>query len=518
MQLGLISRTPKYIGPEESLDISLKIVLDKKEPAIRGTVRLGLYLMDNYDSANGYAPSAFVVAEHTGINVAPGGSIDLRFVGRMPPGEHIAADAPDGGAARRYIYGLQVMADHADGYLDAYMGNVGYIFAARNPPEITDFTPWEDDSGALAMYGQLAQGRSNLRVQAAYALDPLVPGLTGSERLEAILKDDQSGEDIVLLDQRNQGGLFSIPVIQRSGELTLRYTAMDAYGLSAAQEKKYTVFPYAPPEIRNLKLERYKAITLDDGSTQYRAAADGDRVWVSLEAQTTPILGKNFWMLGAYISNGADDESFDVQSFNIAQGDDGGIVSFTDDRSLIPVEVPVDRKVEFTFFLQDSLGYCQQIQVAERAHADFHVSPNGSAVGQRSTGTADHRKFEVAPTHESFFYGGISGITNYTLDEVPTGGRWIDGRMIYRKTFAVNVTSTTQIWQSAAIPGFAHMINLYGAYIRTATGTNFPIFFWAAADNYHYTNVSGTDGRVNIRTTAALTGYVTIEYVKTADS
>lgn len=507
MQLGLVSRTPKYIGPEESLDVSIQITLGKNETAINGDVRLDLFLIDNYNSATGTISGGFRVATASGINIKPGSSATLRFVGNMPTGEMIMFDAPDGGASRRYIYGLEVTADRAGGTMNAHMLNVGYLFSERKPPEITEFSV-VDTTGALNHFGQLAQYQSLLTIQAAYMVDPLVPGLKGSAAFEAVLISGETGAATAIVQAVDTGTGFTVADIPEPGTLVLRYTATDAYGISTTEERSFAVFPYSTPVISELFLERYKEFTLDDGSIEYRAAPDGTHVWLTMVADACPVLGKNAWSVTA---------EFAGKQIVIASGDDGSPVSFIQNRAVIPDEIPVDSRVEFVFTIRDFFVAYSQVFVVEKSGADVHITPNGTAIGQRSTGQRLAKRFEVARDFESFFYGGISGVTNYYTEERPTGGRYIDGKPVYRKTFAVNATSTTALWQSEAIEDFDRMVNIYGAYTRTATGTQFPIFFWAAADNYHYTNVSGTDGRVNIRTTAALTGYVTIEYTKTTD-
>lgn len=83
-----------------------------------------------------------------------------------------------------------------------------------------------------------------------------------------------------------------------------------------------------------------------------------------------------------------------------------------------------------------------------RAKGSLHVSgysAGGVCVCGYSKGTTDNPLFEsYAPAH---FYEpvkaqkGIEGVTNYTLGEIETGGRWIDGKKIYRFVMVANVTS-----------------------------------------------------------------------------
>lgn len=507
MQLGLVSRTPRFVANEETLDIAIKITLDKNEAPISGQVALELAPIENFDASTGISSASLVIAVLDNISIPSGGSATLRFVGKTHETAAITAITPDDGAARRYIYGVGVSADHAGGYHYAHMMNVGYILTRRQPPEITEFSV-SDATGGLEYFGQLAQGQSDITIQAAYSLDPLIPGLTGSERMEAIFTDGQTGETITLLDRQDAAGAYRVPGIPAAGELLLRYTVTDAYGISAVHEQRCEVFSYYSPVLSELHVERYKAVTLDDGSVEYRAAPDGNRVWISLQGQTCAVLSKNGWTLSV---------EYGGKTAEIAFGADGAAFAYSLDRALIPDEIPVDSRMEFTFRLSDFFGFALATQAVEKAGADLHVTKYGTAVGQRSTGEMDHRKFEVSPTHEAFFYGGISGVTNYALEETPTGGHWIDGKPVYRKTLAVNVAAANTIWTSEAIADFDRLVNLWGTLTRTATGTQFPFIFWAAANNYHYTNVNPATGSVYVYSTAVLSGYITVEYTKTTD-
>ena len=74
-----------------------------------------------------------------------------------------------------------------------------------------------------------------------------------------------------------------------------------------------------------------------------------------------------------------------------------------------------------------------------RAFANMHLSgatTGGVAFGGFSTAGEGDPKLE---SHYPFFaYAGINGVTNYSTEEVKTGGTWIDGKPIYRKVFSYN--------------------------------------------------------------------------------
>ena len=67
-----------------------------------------------------------------------------------------------------------------------------------------------------------------------------------------------------------------------------------------------------------------------------------------------------------------------------------------------------------------------------KSFANLHLAGSGYgvAMGQYSTGTQAEPRFECA--YPALFYAGIQGVTNHAAAEVATGGRWVDGRPIYR--------------------------------------------------------------------------------------
>ena len=88
-----------------------------------------------------------------------------------------------------------------------------------------------------------------------------------------------------------------------------------------------------------------------------------------------------------------------------------------------------------TLIIGDAYDQVSFADTVMRSFARFHLSgakKGGVAIGKFSAATDDQPLFEVAEDHESVFYGGIRGVTNYVAGEQPTGGKWIDGKEIYR--------------------------------------------------------------------------------------
>lgn len=152
---------------------------------------------------------------------------------------------------------------------------------------------------------------------------------------------------------------------------------------------------------------------------------------------------------------------------------------------------------------------------AARGTTSLHISGEpggGAAVGGFSTGTTDNPKFEsYVPAH---LYGGIEGVTIYSASEVKTGGRWIDGKPIYRITIPFSITATNTKVDIAPIPSLSQLIRLYGVGDR-GNGTFMPQTFFYDATNYNTFWVE--QATLKAKTSLPLSGYMTVEYTKQTD-
>ena len=194
------------------------------------------------------------------------------------------------------------------------------------------------------------------------------------------------------------------------------------------------------------------------------------------------------------------------------------IAGVTNDASILPDEWPLGNtwffRVVFTAGEEAALS---EVMYVERGTTSLHISGypgGGAAVGGFSTGTTDSPKFEAyAPSH---LYGGISGVNIYSGDEVKTGGKWIDGKPIYRKTVSGGVSTTAGTSKAATIGSIADVaavVNLYGVVDRS--GAIFPLTMYGADNNHHRTAFTG--GTVQFTSTHSATAYVTVEYTKTTN-
>ena len=114
-----------------------------------------------------------------------------------------------------------------------------------------------------------------------------------------------------------------------------------------------------------------------------------------------------------------------------------------------------------------------------KAFANLHLSgaaKGGVCFGGFSKSTDESPMFEC--WYPAYFYGGIAlgGMKDYSLDEVDTGVKWIDGSPIYRKVVevgAVNKGATVDTDMNTGALGA--VINMYGIRYNEADGLAGPL-------------------------------------------
>lgn len=151
---------------------------------------------------------------------------------------------------------------------------------------------------------------------------------------------------------------------------------------------------------------------------------------------------------------------------------------------------------------------------ASRGKCSFHISDyrsGGACVCGFSTGTTDKPKFEShAP---GYFYAGIPGVTSYSTEETSTGGKWIDGKTIYRIvipfTIAAGMVVIGSVTDAETIVRIEGVFSWDGGYWVPATH-----YF----DSGNLNQIFVTDDMsVNARCSFATSGFAYIEYTKSTD-
>lgn len=114
------------------------------------------------------------------------------------------------------------------------------------------------------------------------------------------------------------------------------------------------------------------------------------------------------------------------------------LAGVTDDVSLVTQTFSNGNDWYFLLWFGDAYESASASASVSRAFANLHLSgasTGGAAFGRFSSSTEGNPRLESE--YPFFAYGGIYGVTNYSADEVDTGGTWIDGKRIYRRVVSV---------------------------------------------------------------------------------
>lgn len=157
-----------------------------------------------------------------------------------------------------------------------------------------------------------------------------------------------------------------------------------------------------------------------------------------------------------------------------------------------------------------------------KAFANVHLSgksTGGVAFGGFSTSEESSPKLECY--YPGYFYGGIQGVNHYSTEEVKTGGTWIDGKPIYRKTYVYEAGASSYAtldlsdldFEIIRIVDFVHHTKYKNAGSYWSGN-----YYWASGDATRcYVNGTNLILRSADNITTSTGAWVTVEYTKTTD-
>lgn len=125
----------------------------------------------------------------------------------------------------------------------------------------------------------------------------------------------------------------------------------------------------------------------------------------------------------------------------------------------------------------------------------------------------DETQMETAIANETTT--AVTNAMSYSTEEIATGGTWIDGRPVYRRTLTTTVSANTLASVSLGTEA-ALIINWYGTLVASGNSMR-PINWYHSSTLYNevYTYQSGSNIAILCR--EAGTVYLTVEYTKTSD-
>ena len=253
------------------------------------------------------------------------------------------------------------------------------------------------------------------------------------------------------------GAAQATNILLNAGEAVITLTVTDSRDREVVQSHSFNVQAYANPLVSAFSVERYEPVySADEQIIGYAPSDTGEYVWVTLKASCSDVAGLNkiAWKLTAKTPNGET-------TYN--GGGDSAIIDLTNDRNIIPSVVSAAATVEYTVEVTDTAGYtAYQYDSVTPGRANFALAASkyGASFGCLPKGTEENPMLESA--YPFYAYGGIEGVNIYKTGEVKTGGTWIDGKPIYRRTFTGNAGANKANKAIGNIPDIDTMIDMRG--------------------------------------------------------
>jgi hypothetical protein len=236
------------------------------------------------------------------------------------------------------------------------------------------------------------------------------------------------------------GAVQPTNILLTAGNATITITVTDSRGREVSRSHTVEVKAYANPLIAAFSIERYEPIySADEQIIGYAPSDTGENVWVTLKASCSDIAGLNkiAWKITA---KSADGEA----SYN---GSGALALDIVNDRTIITAVVPAALAVDYSVEVIDTAGYsANQYDSVTPGRANFALAASkyGASFGCLPKGTEAQPMLESA--YPFYAYGGIEGVTNYTSEEVKTGGKWLDGKPIYRGILTLPSIAKINTW------------------------------------------------------------------------
>lgn len=149
-----------------------------------------------------------------------------------------------------------------------------------------------------------------------------------------------------------------------------------------------------------------------------------------------------------------------------------------------------------------------------KAFANLHLS--GKSTGGACFGGFSKAE-EGAPLLQSYypaiFYEGIEGGFTYVSEEVDTGGKWIDGKHIYRKVVVAELTATKTNTVVYVFPQPIDLVDIRGAIVRS-DGVQYPKASFRNDSLYNRIWLASNNTDLTVEASHTCTYKVIIEYTK----
>jgi len=346
-----------------------------------------------------------------------------------------------------------------------------------------------------------ADGATPVSVRFSLALD----GWT-SEAVWSASEMTKSGDEWTLPSK-------SMGIPPTGGTYAMSYTVTDTRGhVDSSSSGTLIIRDYARPSVSLFSAERYGEIIDDDQHViGYQTDPTGNHVWFSASAAIASVGGANVMSWALTLTSRADGTVLTASGTAT-----GTSLTWSDDRGLIGDTIDPEIVWDAALTVTDSAGFtatAYDVVPAGKAVLHLPACKNGIAFGGLSTATSEK------PLGEMFYpfyaYAGIHGVTGWSLKEEDTGGVWLDGQKVYRKTLYARIATAGQAVTVDFPDGLQRIVQIAGI-LYTAEGRVRPLsWYYNASLN---ASVWHSDaGKLTVYA-AGETGdaFVTIWYTKTA--
>lgn len=401
------------------------------------------------------------------------------------------------------------------------------VIVERNAPVISNMAASDlygvvhDGNTPYQYFGGFVQNKSLPKFQIDFATDAQDSKLTATHKLT--ISGGDIPEPLEFAADTSPGETqiaFEIPAFVHAAEnAQCVYTITDSVGMESSHTITFPIYAYASPRITGFNVQRYITELTAEGSEDILSDF-GTHVWITLGGIATSIALKNSWTLKLLSGISGEDAR---EETTVNDGSDGTSFAYVNDKNIYSAKVEETITYEFTAVLSDLFETARMTVLVLKAGGFMDVEKTGVAIGMRSTSDEANKKFEVAKDYISHFYGGIEGVNIYRTGEVKTGGRWIDGRPIYRQLvnfgMVVNngsvsvplntgpLASLVRIWGAGRRDQELRPIPLVGAALAFLTGVAVSGF---DTDDPQVYIVAGSDGGFH-------EAWCILEYTKVAD-
>lgn len=247
------------------------------------------------------------------------------------------------------------------------------------------------------------------------------------------------------------------------------------------------------------------------------ASDEGESALLSLKLSLANTARKSSMTLKLYYAENSE-ATIDSSYINLTTYIDTMLSGVTENSTLISKTFSNSSAWNFLLVFGDGYEKVQLPGSFIKAFANVHMS--GMSTGGICFG-GFCKSTEGNPMTESYYpiyaYGGIIGVTDFSTEEVCTYGKWIDDKLIYRKTVTFSVAKNADTTSSVISADMDSVVLVTGTFYRPGSAESeekwFPINFWYSDTSYANCQVT-KEKTIQVRAGWAGTAYVTVFYTK----